>query len=201
MQVGEQLKRARTEKQLTQQTVAETLSVSRQTISSWETGHSYPDIDSLVALSDYYGISLDTLIKEDNDMKAYLKKEDVLKRLSPVTTLLLVIDVLFLIALMFNISALYDRGIMLLMGFINIGALLRLESFISDVKTPEERWTRWTKRRPVLYGLSVVAIALGGVSLWLHWMALDSALILMILPIAIVIYREIRYARYNRQNS
>lgn len=40
------------------------LQVSRQTISKWETGQSYPDFQSLVMLSDYFGMSLDELVKD-----------------------------------------------------------------------------------------------------------------------------------------
>lgn len=48
---------------LTQQEVADQLHVSRQTISSWETGKSVPDIDALQRLGKFYDISLDQLIK------------------------------------------------------------------------------------------------------------------------------------------
>lgn len=54
LRFGERLKQARLAKQLTQKAVAEQLHVSRQTISSWETENSYPDIDSLLRLSDFY---------------------------------------------------------------------------------------------------------------------------------------------------
>ena len=40
------------------------LQVSRQTISKWEAGQSYPDFQRLVMLSDYFGMSLDELVKD-----------------------------------------------------------------------------------------------------------------------------------------
>lgn len=68
MEFGENLKQARKKMNVTQEEVARELNVSRQTISSWENQRSYPDIRSLVALSDYYQISLDLLLREDDNM-------------------------------------------------------------------------------------------------------------------------------------
>jgi transcriptional regulator with XRE-family HTH domain len=58
---------------LTQQELADDLFVSRQTISNWELGKSYPDIDSLIRLSDQFSISLDDLLKGDIKMVQSLK--------------------------------------------------------------------------------------------------------------------------------
>lgn len=68
MNTGVKLKEARTQAGLTQEYVAEAIQVSRQTISNWEHDKSYPDIVSVIQLSDLYNISLDKLLKEDIDM-------------------------------------------------------------------------------------------------------------------------------------
>ncbi|CAI2558202.1 hypothetical protein AKUG0406_01660 [Apilactobacillus kunkeei] len=81
MQFGDRLKQQRKIKNLTQYDVAEKLNVSRQTISSWENEKSYPDIKSLISLSDMYDISLDTMIKEDSGMKEFIEKNDLSKKL------------------------------------------------------------------------------------------------------------------------
>ena len=52
MEIGKKLKEARQGAKLTQEQVAERLFVSRQTISNWENEKSYPDIVSVVNLSD-----------------------------------------------------------------------------------------------------------------------------------------------------
>ena len=65
MEIGSRLKNARSEHGLTQEQVAEELGVSRQSISNWENNRSYPDIVSVIKLSDLYSISLDELLKED----------------------------------------------------------------------------------------------------------------------------------------
>lgn len=72
MEIGKKLKAARQSSGLTQEQVAERLYVSRQTISNWENEKSYPDIVSVVRLSDLYSISLDDLLKGDAKMLEHL---------------------------------------------------------------------------------------------------------------------------------
>ena len=74
MSIGEVLKQARSEAGLSQEDVAEKVGVSRQTVSSWENGKSYPDIASVITLSDAYGISLDSLMKGDAKMIEHLEE-------------------------------------------------------------------------------------------------------------------------------
>ena len=57
--IGCKIKAARIEKKLTQEQVAELLGVSRQTISNWENEKSYPDIISVIKMSECYDVSLD----------------------------------------------------------------------------------------------------------------------------------------------
>ena len=72
--IGSKIKAARIEKKLTQEQVAQLLGVSRQTISNWENEKSYPDIISVIALSDLYSISLDDLLKGDREMMEHLEE-------------------------------------------------------------------------------------------------------------------------------
>lgn len=72
--VGQVLKTARKQHQMTQEQVADLIQVSRQTISNWENDKSYPDIVSLIKLSDLYQISLDQLVKGDQKMVEHLIK-------------------------------------------------------------------------------------------------------------------------------
>ena len=75
MQIGDKLRKAREEHQLTQLQVSEQLMVSRQTISNWETGKSLPDILSVLRISEVYQISLDELLKGDKAMLENMEKE------------------------------------------------------------------------------------------------------------------------------
>jgi len=74
MNIGEKLKRARLAAELTQETIAERIGVSRQTVSNWENGKSYPDIVSVIFLSDVYDTTLDSLLKGDSEMIKHLKE-------------------------------------------------------------------------------------------------------------------------------
>lgn len=79
MKVSEQIKMRRQEMALTQDAVAKELHVSRQTISSWENARSYPDIEMLIQLSDFFSISLDQLLKGDTGMVEDIKRKTELK--------------------------------------------------------------------------------------------------------------------------
>ncbi|WP_086348880.1 helix-turn-helix transcriptional regulator [Candidatus Enterococcus clewellii] len=68
MKISEQLKKHRKTKQISQEGLAEVVQVSRQTVSNWETGRSYPDLQSLLLLSDYFEVSLDELVRGDVPM-------------------------------------------------------------------------------------------------------------------------------------
>lgn len=74
MEIGQKLKEARTASGLSQENVAEKINVSRQTISNWETEKTYPDIISVIKLSDLYTISLDELLKGDKKMIEHLEE-------------------------------------------------------------------------------------------------------------------------------
>lgn len=74
MEIGKKLKDARMKSGFTQETVAEKINVSRQTISNWENEKSYPDIISVIELSSLYSISLDDLLKGDERMMEHLEE-------------------------------------------------------------------------------------------------------------------------------
>lgn len=65
MDIGKKLRDARNAAKLTQESAAELLGVSRQTISNGETGKTYPDIVSVIRMSGLYSVSLDCLLKEE----------------------------------------------------------------------------------------------------------------------------------------
>ena len=65
MDIGKKLRDARNAAGLTQESAAESLGVSRQTVSNWETGKTYPDIVSVIRMSGLYSVSLDCLLKEE----------------------------------------------------------------------------------------------------------------------------------------
>ncbi|HJC39711.1 MAG TPA: helix-turn-helix domain-containing protein [Candidatus Mediterraneibacter faecigallinarum] len=91
MELGTQIRKYRNEKTLSQEALAEKVYVSRQTVSNWENDKSYPDVNSLVLLSEVFEISLDQLIKGDVEMmKEQINQTDQKKfeRLSNIFTIL-----------------------------------------------------------------------------------------------------------------
>lgn len=84
MELPQQLKANRERLGLTQEDVAQRIFVSRQTMSSWETGKTYPDVQSLLLLSNLFGVSIDSLVKGDVEtMRETIVKDAVrMERLS-----------------------------------------------------------------------------------------------------------------------
>lgn len=77
MELGKQIKKYRDELGISQEMLAERIYVSRQTISNWENDKNYPDINSLLRLSEVFQVSVDILIKGDMEkMKEEIKQED-----------------------------------------------------------------------------------------------------------------------------
>ena len=74
MEIGELIRNARTGAGFSQEQAAEALGVSRQTVSNWETGKTYPDILSVIRMSDLYSVSLDHLLKEERSVKQTYKE-------------------------------------------------------------------------------------------------------------------------------
>lgn len=68
MNLSGKMKKLRAENYLTQEQLAEKLQVSRSTISSWETGRSYPDLEMVIEICDCFNVSLDFLLREDEKM-------------------------------------------------------------------------------------------------------------------------------------
>lgn len=80
MDIGQKLKEKRTALGLSQEELGKAVGVSRQTVSSWENDRSYPDIGSILKLSDLYGASLDELLKEDPVMRKHIEDTAGLSR-------------------------------------------------------------------------------------------------------------------------
>lgn len=103
MEIGKKLKNARIEAGLTQEKAAEKIDVSRQTISNWENEKSYPDIISVIALSDLYSVSLDELLKGDQKMTEHLEEStNVVKSNKKLTGAILLNIILMILLIALN---------------------------------------------------------------------------------------------------
>lgn len=69
MTFGERLYELRKEKNISQEELAELLDVSRQSISKWENDKAYPEMTRLLFMSDYFGVSLDYLMRGTENQK------------------------------------------------------------------------------------------------------------------------------------
>ncbi|MBL1228937.1 helix-turn-helix transcriptional regulator [Enterococcus sp. BWB1-3] len=76
MALAERLRLHRENKGLSQATVAAQLNVSRQSVSKWETGKGYPDIDNLILLSQIYEVSIDELLQENEVLKQKIEENN-----------------------------------------------------------------------------------------------------------------------------
>lgn len=106
MNLGKRIVTIRKERKMSQEDFAELFNVTRQTISSWENSKSYPDIETLVKISDKFNISLDILLREDKNMietyKNDSKQKKIFKQISIILTIIIIIIVLVIIGVKYN---------------------------------------------------------------------------------------------------
>jgi transcriptional regulator with XRE-family HTH domain len=76
LKLGENLKKLRLKRELTQEQLAEAFGVSAQAVSRWENGMTYPDITLLPSIASYFDISIDEIIGFD-----ITRKEETIKKI------------------------------------------------------------------------------------------------------------------------
>ena len=84
--IGENIKRLRRDKEVTQETLAEHLCISCQAISKWERGETQPDIALIIPIASYFGVTTDQLLgvdkeKDEQKIKDTLAEYDRLSNL------------------------------------------------------------------------------------------------------------------------
>ncbi len=86
---SERLYTLRKNRGLSQEQLADALGVSRQSVSKWESGASMPESDRLIAISEYFGVSLDALLRETGDDAATETERPAAEGKPPVTGLVI----------------------------------------------------------------------------------------------------------------
>lgn len=124
MNLGEKLKEKRQEYHFTQQELADRMHVSRQTISNWEVGRSYPDIESLIQLSEIFSISLDALLKGDKKMVSSLKRKNIREVLYMVFMSTLTVSGLICLGIDFIYNQAFTWSLIVVVGCMIAGAIL-----------------------------------------------------------------------------
>lgn len=99
MEIGSRIRERRSALGISQDELASRVYVSRQTISSWENDKTYPDVQSLLLLSEIFGTSVDSLIKGDVDTMTKTIEKDALtfKRLGFVMLVFLLLMIAALV--------------------------------------------------------------------------------------------------------
>ena len=91
LKIGKTIQSIRTGHQLSQEQFAQIFHVTRQTISNWENEKSYPDLQSLINMSDRFHISLDDMLKDSPEIVRYMDKKKHTVRWLLMTIFLLIL--------------------------------------------------------------------------------------------------------------
>lgn len=81
MNIGTKIIEIRKQKNMTQEDFAKIFHVTRQTVSNWENEKSYPDLQTLVQISNEFNVSLDTMLKEDMNMVKKIDNYKIYKKI------------------------------------------------------------------------------------------------------------------------
>ena len=143
MEMSKQIKKYRLKLHLSQEELADKIFVTRQTISNWENGKNYPDINSIVLLSTLFGISLDILVKGDlEEMKECIKNEDIqkLQKDGIIFSILLVATVVSVVPLFLMVDGYIGIVAWVILFGISMYYALRIEKQkkVHDVQTYKE---------------------------------------------------------------
>lgn len=95
MKLGTTIQDIRRERNMTQEEFGELFHVTRQAVSNWENEKTYPDLITLIEISDMFDVSLDSMLKEDKNMTEKLNKDiKSSKRLKIALVIIIVMAVL-----------------------------------------------------------------------------------------------------------
>ena len=104
MEIGAQIKTRRQDLNMTQEMLAKELHVGRTTVSNWEIGRNYPDLQLIVSISNVLNISLDTLLgKESEIVKEITRDTNIRKSQSRKIKILSALLILVILAGLFGI--------------------------------------------------------------------------------------------------
>ena len=99
MSIGQTISDIRKAKKMTQEEFAQIFHVTRQTVSNWEKEKNYPDLETLIAMSDQFNISLDVMLKEDKKMTKKLNMQITFSKRFKKNTLLILFCIMTILIL------------------------------------------------------------------------------------------------------
>lgn len=189
MNLGAQIKKYRTEFSLSQDELAEKLFVTRQSISNWENDRTYPDIKSLVLLSEVFSVSLDQLVKGDVDeMKREIseqEREQFEKEDAVLGVLMLLL--MFLAVPLGKFGGLLGMAIYVVLAIVTIGYSIKVEKHkkqldiqtykeivafmegkpLSEIEKARESGKRGYQKALLAVGAALVTLAVCGLMGWI----------------------------------
>lgn len=137
MQLGERLQKIRSDNNLTQDELAGMLHVTRQTVSNWEHEKSYPDLESLIKISEHFNISVDMMLKEDskmtNEIDRSIKWSNRLKMLPFIMGLCVWEFLVFEIFLDISLGLLVGAIVLAIASFIGSIMILKIERTVLTI--------------------------------------------------------------------
>lgn len=168
MKIGLQLQQQRIRHNMSQNDLAEKLNISRQSISKWENGGSLPSFNNVVAISDLFDISLDELIRGDDELMDKFKDDGKI-RLNHVETIIfggigLGIVLLILLGLFKMPSDIVKAWILVIALAGKLGVLMNLEwKYVNRSLT----------KKAVFWGVIVMAMTVTDslLSMWIGFTA------------------------------
>lgn len=124
MNLSNKLKYYRSKKSLTQSQVAKKLCVSRKTISGWENARSFPDLNTLVKISNIYNVSIDTLLKENSLSDTNFSQRNQIEMKKKISMMLYYINILLCISVNLNIFTVMRHSSSLVSIFLIINTIV-----------------------------------------------------------------------------
>ena len=189
MNLGAQIKKYRVEFSLSQDELAEKLFVTRQSISNWENDKTYPDIKSLVLLSEAFSVSLDQLVKGDmEEMKKKINEQEQaqLNKESGVLGVLMLL-VMFLAVPLARYGGWLGGVVYVALAIVTIGYSIKVEKHkkeldiqtykeivafmdgkpLSEIEKARESGKRGYQKVLLAVGAALVALAVCGLMGWI----------------------------------
>lgn len=111
MDISIQIKKLREKNDLTQESFAEKIYVSRQAVSKWENGRGVPDIENIISISELFDVSLDELIKGNKKIKDRIIADNASKKWH-------VLVIVFLVSIIIYIAYFAFRHQIFMVGFL-----------------------------------------------------------------------------------
>lgn len=164
MKFGNRIKEQRIKLKMTQSDVAKKLFTSRQTISNWEKGKNYPDLDMLIKISNFFQVSIDSLLREDKDLKNTLNRGKTNKYFLPITDFIsIVLGFWFILQPHVVTKSLWSKVANLGLAISMLGLIISLSLFNAYISSSPvwEKTIGFIKKNllPIITVLIVITVA------------------------------------------